>query len=112
MSRKIKPALEELERSLEALYGPRLAQIVLYGSHARGDAEAGSDIDVLIVLEAPVDPDEEIQRSSQIVSELSLAHSVVIACVFMDEETFLHRQGPLLRNIRREGVPLYERRTA
>jgi hypothetical protein len=41
-----------------------------------------------------------------VVAELSLAHDAVIACVFMDEERFLHRQGPFLRNVRREGITL------
>jgi len=35
-----------------ALYGPDLVGVMLYGSWARGEATAASDIDALIVLEA------------------------------------------------------------
>jgi predicted nucleotidyltransferase len=93
-----------LRMRLEELYGPRLVRVVLFGSQARGDAEPESDIDVLVVLKGEVNPGEEIGRSGRVVTEISLAHDVVISCVFMDEQRFVHRNGPLLRNIRREGI--------
>jgi hypothetical protein len=37
-------------------------------------------------------------------ADLSLKHDVVVSCVFMAEEEFERRQGPFLRNVRREGV--------
>ena len=106
MSERLRTILAELRRRLEALYGQRLVKLVLYGSQARGDAEPGSDIDVLVVLKGPVSPGEEIDRTIDIVSGLSLEHDEVICCVFMDEVRFTTRNGPLLRNIRREGVPI------
>jgi predicted nucleotidyltransferase len=93
-----------LRMRLDELYGPRLVRVVLFGSQARGDAEPESDIDVLVVLKGEVNPGEEIGRSGRVVTEISLAHDVVISCVFMDEQRFVHRNGPLLRNIRREGI--------
>ncbi len=59
---------------------------------------------MLVVLQGPVHPAEEIVRTGQIVTELSLMYGVVIACVFIDQEQFLHQQGPLPRNVRREGI--------
>jgi predicted nucleotidyltransferase len=106
MSEKLAAILAELRRQFEALYGPRLEHIVLYGSQARGDAEPGSDIDVLVVLQGPVDAYEEIKRTSDIVSGLSLRYDVVISRVFVSSERFLYEQSPLLINVRREGVPV------
>jgi predicted nucleotidyltransferase len=94
----------ELRKQLEALYGQRLVSMVLFGSHARGDAETGSDIDVLVVLRGEVNPGEEIGRTGGIVAELSLENDAVISCIFMDEYRYHHRNGPLLRNIRKEGI--------
>lgn len=106
MSAKLHDILAELRRRFEALYGPRLVRMVLYGSQARGDAEPGSDIDVLVVLNGEVDPCREIDRTIDEVVAVSLENDVVISCVFMGEQRFLHRNGPLLRNIRREGVAI------
>jgi len=106
VSVKLHDILAELRRRFETLYGPRLVRMVLYGSQARGDAEPGSDIDVLVVLNGEVDPCREIDRTLDDVVNLSFEHDVVISCVFMDEHRFRHRNGPLLRNIRREGVAI------
>ena len=106
MSDKVRSMLFELRRRLEAIYGARLLRIILFGSTARGDADPGSDVDVLVVLTGPVDPSEEISRTSDDIAELSCKHGESICCIFMDEIRFNTRNGPLLRNIRREGVPV------
>ena len=100
-------ALDALRSGLGGIYGPRLSRAVLFGSVARGTADpANSDVDVLVVLNGDVKPGEEIRRTGQLVADVSLEHDCVISCLFMNEGDFLHRQGPLLRNIRREGVAL------
>ena len=106
MSAKLAQILAELRHRLEQLYGPRLVKLVLFGSQARGDAEPGSDIDVLVVLEGPVSPGEEIERTGEIVAGLSLEYDEVIACVFMSADRFANEGSPLLLNVRREGVTI------
>jgi len=100
----LRSILAELRRRLRSLYGSRLSQMVLFGSQARGEAEPGADIDVLVVLEGPVIPGEEIARSGGIMAELSLEHDTVISCVFMSADRYATEQSPLLLNVRREGV--------
>lgn len=104
MRENIRVIIAELRKQLEALYGTRLVRMVLYGSQARGDAEQGSDIDVLVVLRGPVSPGEEIARTSDIIASLSLGHGVVLSRAFVSSDRFDHEQSPLLMNIRREGV--------
>ena len=101
---KLTEILVELRRRLEQLYGPRLVRLVLFGSQARGDAEPGSDIDVLVVIEGPVDPIAEIHRTSEIVAGLSLEYDEVISCVFLSHERADTGGSALLLNIRREGI--------
>jgi predicted nucleotidyltransferase len=47
---RLKMILAEVRQAMEALYGERLAGLVLFGSWARRDAAPGSDIDLLVVL--------------------------------------------------------------
>jgi uncharacterized protein (UPF0332 family)/predicted nucleotidyltransferase len=101
---KLNLILVELRHQLEALYGSRLVNLVLYGSQARGDPEPGSDIDVLVVLEGPVDPDQEIQRTSEIVAALSLKHGVLISRMFVDRDRAATENSPFLNNVRRDGI--------
>jgi len=50
----IQPTLHELKLGLKELYGDRLVKLILFGSHARGEANLDSDIDLLAVLKSPV----------------------------------------------------------
>jgi len=106
MAPELAAVLDRLRRHFETVYGDRLVECVLFGSRARGDAQAGSDADVLVVLRGPVDRGAEIDRNSDFLSELCLEHGTVVSCLYMDRERFLRGAGPLLRNIRREGVPV------
>ena len=96
--------LREFRDGLEQIYGSRLIRVVLFGSQARDEAEADSDIDVMLVLQGAVDPNREIQRLSSFTSGLSLKHDVVISCVYLSEENYDNEQSPLMLNVRREGV--------
>jgi len=98
--------LSQLKQDLRNLYGDRLCSLTLFGSQARGDSQPESDIDVMVVLKAPVNPGEEIKRTGKIVADLSLDYDVVISCLFMDEIYYQTRNSALLRNVRQEGVLL------
>jgi uncharacterized protein len=103
---KLEQILREFRKGLERIYGARLAEVVLFGSQARDDAEPDSDIDVMVVLRGPVNPHDEIRRLSAFKSELGLKHDKLISCVYVSEAE--HREGgtPLMLNVRREGVPV------
>ncbi len=83
-------------------------RIVLFGSHARGDAQPDSDIDLLVVLaEAPNKRQAaiEIRRALR---DLPVSKDIVVTTP--DE---IARRGdligPVLRPALREGKVLYER---
>lgn len=104
MSRKVRVILAELRQHLDALYGARLAHVVLFGSHARGDAEPRSDIDVMVVLKGPFQAHEEIARTSVLTGDISLRYNVVLSRIFISSDRFQSEHSPLLINVRREGV--------
>jgi predicted nucleotidyltransferase len=83
-------------------------RIILFGSHARGDATADSDVDLLVVLaEAPNKRQAaiEIRRALR---DLPVSKDIVVTTP--DE---IARRGdligPVLRPALREGKVLYER---
>ena len=104
MKQNVGAILTELRERLERLYGERLVCMMLYGSQARGDAEPGSDIDVLVVLRGEVAACEEIARTAEDAAQVSLKHDAVVVCAFVSEDQFRHEESPLLLNVRREGV--------
>jgi len=104
MDARTQTIISELRKRLERIYDSRLVSVLLYGSRARGDAEAGSDIDLLVVLDGRVDPGKEIDRTGVITSRLSLEHNVVVSCLFVSAERYATEQSPMLLNVRREGV--------
>ena len=106
----IKPILSEIKRELQELYGDRLAYITLYGSQARNEATPDSDIDILVVLHGNIEPCNEISNTGEIISKLSLQYDTVLSCLFISEKEYLNHISPLLLNIRREGINLYDHR--
>lgn len=103
-SARLQQILQEFREGLEQIYGSRLVKVILFGSQARNEAAPDSDIDVMVVLRGPVDPNQEIRRASPLSSSLSLQYDVVISCVYISEDEFRGEPSPLLVNVRREGV--------
>lgn len=103
MSVQLDTLARDLRRQLSELYGPRLKAVVVFGSFARGQARPGSDVDVAMVLDQLERPWVEIQRTSEIVSALSLAHGVSLSLIPLREDTYRRRLTPLAQNIAREG---------
>lgn len=96
--------LAKLKIALQRIYGERLEGLYLYGSYARGEERPGSDLDVAMILDDYERPWIEIQRTSQIVSDLSLEYGITISLIPCRASDWSARQKPLLRNILREGI--------
>ncbi len=106
LRRETSAILTPLREYLQQEYQGRLAYIILFGSQARGEATAASDIDVLIVLQDPIDASEELNRTSQFTAQLCLEHNLLISRLFISQSRFESENSPLLRNIRQEGIVL------
>jgi uncharacterized protein len=104
MSDRIKDLLIELKARLLEIYGSRLEGLYLYGSYARGDEQPGSDVDVLILLDRIDHYSLEIDRTGELISNLSLKFGVSISRLFVSESDWKHRDTPFLANAREEAI--------
>jgi predicted nucleotidyltransferase len=104
------PILARLKRELEALYGPRLKQVLLYGSRARGDFREDSDYDVLVVLEGPLDWWAEQKKLSPLSDQIlwdtvGIGRPAVISFKPVTPDDLQKRTG-FMHNVRNEAIAL------
>jgi predicted nucleotidyltransferase len=88
-------------------YPERILSVMLFGSKARGDADAESDIDLLVL----VDEESNSFRSAlwRIASDVSLEHNVVLSVRVYAQARWAESQRmrlPLYRAIVADGIPL------
>ena len=98
-----KAALHELKDRLACDFG--LIEMRLFGSRAREEGDAESDVDVLIIL-ASTDWETE-KRIYDIAFDLDLKHDVVLNTVICSQQEFaskLFRASGFYREVERDGI--------
>ncbi|RLT43713.1 MAG: HEPN domain-containing protein [Chloroflexi bacterium] len=91
--------------ALEDRWASLLAEVVLYGSAARGEERHESDVDLLLVLNCePTRAQNE--QMLQLAASINLDFGICLSPVVMSPATYRwHREGaPLWHNLRRDGV--------
>jgi len=97
--------LAEATRRLVAAAQPR--RIILFGSRARGDAHADSDVDLLVVEREVEDRVAEMVRLNRVLKGLILPVELVVISERMFEE-LANTPGTVYFEAKREGEVLYE----
>ncbi len=96
--------LSELKSGLESTYGGRLKGLYLYGSYARGEADEESNLDILVVLDQFDRYAQEVDKTGQLASNLSLKYGITINNAFVKEVEWLGSDTPFLLNVRDEAI--------
>jgi predicted nucleotidyltransferase len=89
--------------------GPRIEKLVVFGSRARGDERADSDLDILILVDR-----RDLQLDRQIIDaacdvEIEMGFPFQVAPRIMSSQHYLDllgRELKLARDIEAEGIPL------
>jgi predicted nucleotidyltransferase len=105
MPANIQKLLAEMKKGLTEIYGQRLKAVYLFGSYARGDFNANSDLDVMIVLDTYTSYWDELVLSAELASNLSLEYGVTVSRTIMTASQWEKGALPLLKNVRMEGIP-------
>lgn len=99
------PIIEEFKRRIGQRFPGELVRLVVFGSQARGEATAESDIDVLAVIRS-----EDWKLGDEIRDlgyELEIAHGLVLSIQVMSQQQYNERKAlgsTFLANVEREGL--------
>lgn len=110
MSDREENALRVYVDTLERRFGPRLLDVLLFGSKARDEAHVDSDIDVAVILHQPTTQD--LSETRGLAFDIWLAYGVLLSVRAMSQQGW-ERLGSLrslfYRNVERDGISLLSR---
>lgn len=98
--------INEIKRRILAMCDPE--QIILFGSHARGNAGPNSDVDLLVIEEGIQAPRQESVRLRGALRGLLVPVDVLVATP-QQVERYRDAIGLIYGSILREGKVIYER---
>ena len=96
--------LNEIKSSLQRAHGPRLRGVILYGSEARGQATDESDIDLLVLLDDPVDYGRDLETNLQALWPLAIRLGRRLSAKPVSAREYDTVDCPLYRSAHREGT--------
>ncbi len=99
-----KQVLQNVKERLQEVYGDRLRGVVLYGSEARGEADADSDVDMLVLIDGPGDWWSEARKIIDALYDLVLEIERPIHALPVAVEDFNAGKYALYRTVQNEGV--------
>ena len=105
----LREILTKLKDEAVKVYGSKLKELILYGSYARGDNDDESDIDVMLILDIPIETELEYSRLiTDAVVDLNLEFDVVISSLIESKEKYdkFKDINPLFINIEKEGIKI------
>ena len=96
----IKILLDQYTEILRKIYGSHLKTVILYGSYARGDYKADSDIDIMILLDL-----SDIETF-----DFNMDHDLDIKPIAKSQQHFQNWVDvyPFYANVKKEGVKLFD----
>ena len=98
-------ALEQYKLRLGERFGAALVEVRLFGSRARGEAHAESDVDVLVVLERAGFDDR--RTAIDLAADVGLEHGLIVSPTVFDRSTwarYREQERPLAAEIERDGI--------
>lgn len=103
---RLPPPLDQIKPRLELAFGPRLRDVILFGSRARGDHRLDSDVDLMVVLEGQFTLHRDLEHTVDALYPVQLESDLLIHPVPVDVRDFEAQEYAIFREVRREGISL------
>lgn len=104
MDERIKHLVSKIKEHLIKSYGERIKQVILYGSHVRGETTKDSDVDILVVVDESLNPFEVRKSLSDLLFDIILEEGELVSVIAVPEHFFKNYNSPFLLNVKKEGV--------
>jgi predicted nucleotidyltransferase len=104
MDQKIRRLLDQVKAFLRQKYGEGIRKVILYGSHARGEATTDSDVDVLVLVDQSLNPSEVDENLGDLLYNMLLDEGELVSVIVIPEDFFESHNLPFMLNVRKEGV--------
>ena len=107
MTNKIDTIINKFVTEVSNLIGNRLKKVILYGSYARGDYNANSDLDIMVLTDFTEEELVEYRmKIRDIACDIELENDIVISPVVRNLEKYNERINviPFYTNVQKEGV--------
>ncbi|ORU00172.1 Uncharacterized protein D081_1266 [Anaerovibrio sp. JC8] len=102
-------ALLKMCYDIHGIYGDSVDKIILYGSYARGEESADSDVDIALILKADISQ-EQHDKMIDIVVDYELDLAVSLSVIPIEIQNYLEWKNslPFYKNIEKEGIVLWK----
>lgn len=99
----------EMCETFGEIYAGSIAEVILYGSYARGQETDESDVDMALVLTA-VQTKEQYDRMTDIVVDYQLDLGITLSVISIEQREFMEWKTtlPFYRNVEKEGIVLWK----
>ena len=97
---------KKITSCLDAAFRERLRGVLLYGSEARNEARAESDVDLMVLLDGPVQLGRDLDTIVGALYPIQLEIDAPIHATPVSADAFEAGEWGVYRNARREGVLL------
>ena len=96
--------LNRIKALLQDSFKTRFQGVVLFGSEARGESRPDSDIDILVLLDGPIDWWEDLRTIIDALYDLQLEILRPIRPIPVDITSYLNGKFALYRSARKQGI--------
>ena len=104
---EVRTIIAQLRESLKSIFPKEQFDVILFGSYARNDADDGSDIDVMFLVDSSRQTIQEKHwQVGEAAAEVLMDHGIVVSPI-VENRAYYHANAsilPFFKNVQREGV--------